>query len=157
MKWYRPGQPNRDFWLHMDYGYSKVRKFSNFPSLCFAWNQFWLSSELLNQKRRSKTAVLLDRHISRISRENEKWFCETFLARNAAREIARKNDQNLANLWPNLTKMRKYLRTKCSKELKVFFPFISHTFSPSNKTIFGKLFEGGTMINGTNYYKFQTY
>ena len=30
-------------------------------------------------------------HISRISRENEKWFCETFPARNAAREIAGEN------------------------------------------------------------------
>ena len=29
---------------------------------------------------------LLDMHISRISRENEKWFCETFLARNATQE-----------------------------------------------------------------------
>ena len=43
-------------------------------------------------------------HISRISRENEKWFCETFLARNAAREIARKIGQFLAILDPNLAK-----------------------------------------------------
>ena len=47
----------------------------------------------------------LDLHISRISRENGKWFCETFLARNAAREIARKIDQNLANFDPKLAKI----------------------------------------------------
>ena len=45
-------------------------------------------------------------HISRISRENEKWFCETFLARNAAREIARKIGQFLAILDPNLAKIQ---------------------------------------------------
>ena len=44
-------------------------------------------------------------HISRISRENEKWFSETFLARNAAREIARKVGQFLAILDPNLAKI----------------------------------------------------
>ena len=47
----------------------------------------------------------IDRHISRISRENGKWFCETFLARNAAREIAGKIDLFLANLDPNLAKI----------------------------------------------------
>ena len=40
-----------------------------------------------------KITLKLDRHISRISRENGKWICETFLARNAAREIAGKSYQ----------------------------------------------------------------
>ena len=43
-------------------------------------------------------------HISRISRENEKWFCETILARNAPREIARKIDQFMAKFEPILAK-----------------------------------------------------
>ena len=59
----------------------------------FSWNQF-------------REQLQLDRHISRISRENEKWFCETFLARNAAREIARKIGQFLAILDPNLAKIQ---------------------------------------------------
>ena len=41
---------------------------------------------------------------SRISRENEKWFCETFLARNAAARNCEKNPPFLANFGPNLTK-----------------------------------------------------
>ena len=51
-------------------------------------------------------------HISRISRENEKWFCEIFLARNPAREIARKMSQILANLRPNLTKIWAIFKTR---------------------------------------------
>ena len=47
----------------------------------------------------------LDLHISRISRENGKWFCETFLARNEVREIARKMGQIVANLKSNLTEI----------------------------------------------------
>ena len=43
-------------------------------------------------------------HISRISRENEKWFCETFLARNAAARNCEKNRPFLANFGSNLTK-----------------------------------------------------
>ena len=54
-------------------------------------------------------------HISRISRENEKWFCETFLARNAAREIARKIGQFLAILDPNLAKIQAIFNVELPK------------------------------------------
>ena len=54
-------------------------------------------------------------HISRISRENEKWFCETFLARNTAREIARKIGQFLAILDPNLTKIQAIFNVELPK------------------------------------------
>ena len=46
----------------------------------------------------------VDMHISRIFRENEKWFCEIFLARNAAARNCEKNPPFLANFGPNLTK-----------------------------------------------------
>ena len=49
-------------------------------------------------------ACQLDMHISRISRENEKWFCETFLARNAAAENCEKYPTFMANFGSNLTK-----------------------------------------------------
>ena len=71
-------------------------------------------------------------HISRISRENEKWFCETFLARNAAREIAGKTDHFLANFWQFWTpiwpkfNINFHGRLNLTK-LKVL-PFISYDF-----------------------------
>ena len=55
-------------------------------------------------KKNMKITLKLDRHISRISRENGKWICETFLARNASREIARKIDQFWTEFGPVLTK-----------------------------------------------------
>ena len=72
---------------------------------------------------------VLDRHISRISRENGKWICETFLARNAAREIAGKSYQFLANLEPNLVKIWSFFQAKVTDfQLKSAIPFILHSF-----------------------------
>ena len=52
----------------------------------------------------TKQIMGVDMHISRISRENEKWFCETFLARNAAARNCGKNGPILANFEPNFSK-----------------------------------------------------
>ena len=64
-------------------------------------------------------------HISRISRENEKWFCETFLARNAAARNCGKNRPFLANFEPNLTKIWDFFQGKLlSYELKLLYQMI---------------------------------
>ena len=57
-------------------------------------------------------SLRLDMHISRISRENEKWLCETFLARNPAARNCEKNSLISANLEPNLTKNWTIFKTK---------------------------------------------
>ena len=78
----------------------------------------------------------VDRHISRISRENGKWFCETFLARNAAREIAGKSYQFLANLKSNLVKNCSFFQAKITNfQLKSAIPFLLHSFWRSNNIL----------------------
>ena len=61
-------------------------------------------------------------HISRISRENEKWFCETFLARNAAARNCGKNRPFLANFEPKLTKIWDFSREVTSLWIEIAVP-----------------------------------
>ena len=67
-------------------------------------------------------------HISRISRENEKWICETFLARNSTREIARKIDQFLADFAPNLAKIEAISRQNYPNWLESAISKLSYNF-----------------------------
>ena len=68
-------------------------------------------------------------HISRISRENEKWFCERFLARNTAREIARKIGRFFGHFGPQFGQNSSNFQCRVTQiELKVLHLFISYDF-----------------------------